>query len=87
MTPDGVEFTTFRQRRSATGDTFFTGRLGSAFVIMVRDQFEHDLWRMIACDPSQSDSGRSPAPARAIAPPADDHSFSELNDDIPEDVV
>ncbi|WP_156928941.1 hypothetical protein [Bradyrhizobium sp. th.b2] len=73
MIPDGIELFQLRQRRSASGDTFFTGRFGAAFVVLVRDEIERDLWRMVACDPTQTHSrDHGPSPARAIAPPIDD---------------
>ncbi|OKO73036.1 hypothetical protein [Bradyrhizobium sp. NAS96.2] len=68
---DGVELFQLRQRRTATGDTYFTGRLGNAFVVVIRDEVERDVWKVIAGDPSQARDDR-PKPARAIAPPADD---------------
>lgn len=67
---DGVEILTLRQRKSATGDCYFTGRLGNAVVVMIRDDFERDVWKVIAGDLSQTNT-RSTSPARAIAPPAD----------------
>lgn len=90
MIPNGVELFQLRQRRTATGDTFFTGRLGNALVVVIRDDIERDLWKVIAGDPCQTRNDR-PSPARAIAPPADDsddgdHDEGDMNDDIPEDL-
>jgi len=95
MIPDGVELFQLRQRRTSSGDHFFTFRLGAAFVVMVRDEFERDLWRAIACDPSRANS-RDTSPARAIAAPADDGDDGDRDegdasddafDDVPEDVM
>ncbi|WP_027523349.1 hypothetical protein [Bradyrhizobium sp. Ec3.3] len=77
---DGIELFTLRQRRSATGDTYFTGRLGNAFVVVIRDEVERDVWKVIAADPNQTRDNR-PSPARAIAPPADDGDRDEGDDD------
>lgn len=71
MIPNGVELFQLRQRRSPTGDTYFTGRLGNALVVVIRDEVERDVWKVIAGDPCQTRDNR-PSPARAIAPPADD---------------
>lgn len=83
MIPSGVELFQLRQRRSAAGDTFFTGRLGNAFVVVVRDEVERDLWKVIAGDPCQTRNDR-PSPARAIAPPADSEGWyqTEMDDEI-----
>lgn len=91
MIPNGLELFQLRQRRTATGDTFFTGRLGNALVVVIRDDIERDLWKVIAGDPCQTRNDR-PSPARAIAPPADDsddgdHDEGDMNDDIPEDLL
>jgi hypothetical protein len=90
---DGVELFQLRQRRSATGDTYFTGRLGNALVVMVRDDFERDVWKVIAGDPCQTRHERT-APARAIAPPADegdrdegDASEENAFDELPADLA
>jgi hypothetical protein len=95
--PNGVELFQLRQRRTSSGDHYFTFQMGSAFVVMVRDPIERDLWRAIACDPSQTNS-RSTSPARAIASaPADEADCDDGDrdegdagdpfDDIPEDVM
>lgn len=81
---DGVELFQLRQRRSATGDTFFTGKLGNAYVVVIRDEFERDVWKVIAGDPTRANTrSASPAPALAIAPAdeGDDDGF----DDMPAD--
>ncbi|WP_316185864.1 MULTISPECIES: hypothetical protein [unclassified Bradyrhizobium] len=87
MMPGGIELFQLRQRRSATGDTYFTGRIGSALVIVVRDDVERDLWKAIACDPATS---RDRPLARAISARADDHGWYEddsMNDEIPDDLL
>ncbi|QIG96296.1 hypothetical protein [Bradyrhizobium sp. 6(2017)] len=76
---DGVELLTLRQRRSPNGDTYFTGRLGNAVIVMVRDDFERDVWKVIAGDPSLTRHNR-PSPARAIAPPAHDDGDCDQGD-------
>jgi hypothetical protein len=93
MIPDGIELFQLRQRRTASGDAYFTFRFGNAFVVMVRDEFERDLWRAIACDPSRANS-RDMSPARAVAPPADDGDGEEGNaseesafDELPADLA
>jgi hypothetical protein len=97
MIPNGIELFELRQRRSADGSVFFTGKIGSAYVVMIRDQFERDVWKVIAGDPSQTNT-RDTSPARAIAAaPADedddddgDHDAGDADDpfdDIPEDVM
>ena len=94
---DGVELFTLRQRRSADGKTFFTGKLGTAAIVVVRDDFEPDVWKVIAGDPFRGDA-RSTSPARAVAPPVDDGDLdegafdegwrtSEMDDSIPSDVA
>lgn len=93
MIPDGIELFQLRQRRTSTGDHYFTFRLGNAFVVVVRDELERDLWRAIACDPSRSsyrDQGVSPA--RAIAAPVDDGDSDDLTeesafDELPADLA
>jgi hypothetical protein len=89
MIPNGVELFQLRQRRSPTGDTYFTGRLGNALVVVIRDDIERDLWKVIAGDPCQTRDDR-PSPARAIAPPADDegwYSDDSISDDVPDDAM
>ncbi|HEX7882957.1 MAG TPA: hypothetical protein VF499_09480 [Afipia sp.] len=71
MIPDGIELFQLRQRRSAAGDTYFTGRLGNALVVVIRDEVERDVWKVIAGDPLQTRQDR-PLAARSIAPPAHD---------------
>ncbi|MDH2341502.1 hypothetical protein [Bradyrhizobium sp. SSUT77] len=101
MIPDGIELLQFRQRRTASGDHYFTTQIGSAFVVMCRDPIERDLWRAIACDPSRAGSrNEAPAPARLTTRRADDGdvdeasfdegnygSEAELDDDLPEDLM
>jgi hypothetical protein len=77
---DGVELFQLRQRRSATGDTYFTGKLGSAAVVVIRDDVERDVWRVIAGDPFRANT-RSTSAARAIAAPKDDGDRDEGDDD------
>ncbi|MCK1456676.1 hypothetical protein IVB36_38805 [Bradyrhizobium sp. 35] len=82
---DGIEVTSLRQRRSPTGDTYFTGRLGSALIVLVRDDVERDVWRLIATDPSRANTRNDAvSPARAIAPPADSEGWyqTEMDDEI-----
>lgn len=75
---DGPEILSLRQRRSATGDTYFTGRMGAALVILVRDDVERDIWRLIATDPSPGNTRNNAAsPARLPARPADDSDLDE----------
>jgi hypothetical protein len=76
---DGVEILTLRQRRSATGDHYFTGRLGEAVVVMIRDDIERDVWKVIAGDPARANS-HSTSPARALAPPPVDEGDSDDGD-------
>ena len=86
---DGIELSSLRQRRSPTGDTYFTGRLGSALIVLVRDDVERDVWRLIATDPARANTrNEASSPARLQARPADDDGWyqTELDDDIPEDV-
>jgi hypothetical protein len=93
---NGVELCQLRQRRSPNGDTYFTGKLGNAAVVVIRDDFERDLWKVIVGDPFRANT-RSTSAARAIAPPADDGDDDEGNhdegdsddgfDDIPTDVA
>jgi hypothetical protein len=94
---DGVELFQLRQRRSPNGDVYFTGKLGNAAVVVIRDDFERDLWKVIAGDPFRANTRGTP-PARAIAPPADDGDRDEGDrdeadegnegfDDLPEDVM
>lgn len=90
---DGVELFQLRQRRTANGDTYFTGKLGNAAVVVIRDDFERDLWKVIAGDPFQTRHDRA-SPARALAPPADDGDRDEGDDDegdafdnLPEDLL
>lgn len=86
---DGVELFQLRQRRTANGDTYFTGKLGNAAVIVVRDDFERDLWKVVAGDPFQTRHDR-PSPARADARTAlEDRSsrLNDLDDDLPEDLL
>lgn len=97
MIAGGIELSCLRQRRTATGDTFFTGRLGSALVVLIRDDVERDVWRLIATDPSQANTRNEPvSPARLPARPADRGDLDEGNfdegdddgmDDLPEDLV
>ena len=84
---DGVELFQLRQRRSANGDTYFTGKLGNAAVVVIRDDFERDLWKVIAGDPFRANT-RSTSAARAIAAPTDegddddgDHDEGNTSDD------
>lgn len=86
---EGVELLQLRQRRNANGDTYFTGKLGNAAVIVVRDDFERDLWKVVAGDPFQTRHDRS-SPARAEARPALEHlshRVDDMDDDIPEDLL
>ncbi|QHP69563.1 hypothetical protein EI171_21090 [Bradyrhizobium sp. LCT2] len=86
---DGIELSSLRQRRNPAGDTFFTGRLGNALIVLIRDDVERDVWRLIATDPSRASSRSEPvSPARLPARPADEDGWyqTELDDDIPEDV-
>ncbi|MDA9510917.1 hypothetical protein XI09_40940 [Bradyrhizobium sp. CCBAU 11386] len=87
---DGAEILSLRQRRSTTGETYFTGRMGAALVVLVRDDVERDVWRLIATDPSPGSTRNDAlAPARAIAPPADDTGWyqTEMDDDLPEGIA
>lgn len=87
---DGIELSSLRQRRSPTGDTYFTGRLGSALIVLVRDDVERDVWRLIATDPSRASSRNEPvSPARLPARPADEDGWyqTDMNDDLPEGVT
>ncbi|WJR74916.1 hypothetical protein [Bradyrhizobium sp. NP1] len=91
MIAGGIELFTLRQRRSAAGDIFFTGRLGSALVVLIRDDVERDVWRAFACDPSRANDRDDRAlRARAISAPADDHDdwnvVGEGFDDLPVDL-
>lgn len=84
---DGIELSTLRQRRSPTGDTYFTGRLGNALIVLVRDDVERDVWRLLATDPSRANTRTdAPSPARLQARPADDDGWyaSDMDDTIPE---
>lgn len=91
MIPDGIELFTLRQRRSAAGDIFFTGRFGNALVVLIKDEVERDVWKAIACDPSRANDRDDRAlRARAISAPVDEHGWYEdhtMNDDVPEDIT
>lgn len=95
MIPDGVEILILRQRKTAAGDAIFTGKLGGALVVLIRDDVERDVWRLIATDPARANTRNSGmSPARAIAPPADDGDPDEGDDDegdafdnLPEDLL
>ncbi|MGY3584457.1 hypothetical protein ACVIGB_006485 [Bradyrhizobium sp. USDA 4341] len=76
---DGVELFRLRQRRSTNGDCYFTGRLGNALIVVIRDTIERDVWRVIAGDPLQTRQDR-PSAARAIAPPVDDDGDTDEGD-------
>jgi hypothetical protein len=88
----GIELFTLRERQSAAGEVFFTGRLGNALIVLARDEVEPDVWKAFACDPNHATDRHDRAlGARAIAPqtideecwPADD----SMDDTVPEDVM
>lgn len=91
MIPNGIELLQLRQRRTSTGDTYFTGRLGNALVVVIRDDVERDLWKVIAGDPTRANDRDDRAlRARAIGAPADGHGWYEdhsMDDDIPDDIT
>jgi len=91
MIPNGIELFNLRQRRSPAGDTYFTGKLGNALIVVIRDDVERDVWKAIACDPNQANTRNDrPSPARALAPPADSEGWypdDSMDDDIPEDLA
>lgn len=79
---DGAEILSLRQRRSATGDTYFTGRMGAALVVLVRDDVERDVWRLIATDPSPGNTrNNAVSPARLPARPADSEGWYQTDMD------
>lgn len=92
---DGVELFTLRQRRTSNGDHYFTTQIGAAFVVMMRDPIERDIWHAIACDPARANTCDRPARAIAAAPvdggDYDDGNHDEGDDDgfddIPADVM
>ena len=90
MIPNGIELFQMRQRRTAAGDAYFTFRLGNAFVVMVRDKIERDLWRAVACDPDRANSRNEDVPrARAISAPDNEGWYREdsVSDDLPSDLA
>jgi len=94
MIPDGIELFQLRQRRSPDGDTYFTGKLGSAAIVVIRDDFERDLWKVIAGDPFQARDNRARSTARAIAAaPADEgddegnYDEGDMDDDVSDDLI
>lgn len=84
----GIELFTLRQRRSASGDHYFTGRLGNALVVLVRDEIERDMWRAFACDPNRTNARNDTGMrARAVSAPADDGWYqTAMDDNLPEDL-